>query len=123
MPDTDGLPQKKQSTAYWMGQVDTTLTGLRESFDNFTKNDEHNWLDERAWRATISVAISGLDKRLFALETKVKGPPDNSEEQLENKVPTWKWIADKLGAPIILAIIIFLMLTFIPQIITHLAGK
>ena len=122
MPELDNAPQKKPTGAnYWMGQVDATLTGLKDLFEKSVEADRHNWIDERAWRSTISVAINGLDKRLFALETKVKGPPSDADDLLEKKAITWKWLMDKLAAPVIVAVVIFLLINLFPQIITHLA--
>ena len=116
----DNAPQKKPNATYWMGQVDATLTELRNLFTSAMDTDKHNWIDERAWRSTISVAINGLDRRLFILETKVKGPPSDTDDQLEKKAITWKWLVDKMAAPVITAVIIFLLLNFIPQLILHL---
>ena len=125
-------PQKKQSTAYWMGQVDTTLTDLRNLFGKSVEENADNWKDERAWRITISTAINGLDKRLSIVEHNTKKPNGidekkskesvTSDDQLEKKAITWKWITDKLAAPVIVAVVIFLLINLFPQIIAHLAN-
>ena len=122
-------PQRKQSTAYWMGQVDATLIELRNLFEKSINKNEENWRDERAWRVTISSAMHGFDQRLFALEPKSSiNPPTQPlpqsplDEQLEKKVVTWKWITDKLAAPVIVAVVIFLLINLFPQIIAHLAN-
>lgn len=133
-PAHTDAPTKPNDIVYWMGRVDGALNEFRSLFKQYVVTNEQNWTDERGWRTTVNNALASLNGRLSVLEGKItmlsqpKEPcedpdeKDDDEADIEKQAVTWKWLVEKLGVPVITAVIIFLMLQFFPNIFAHLAA-
>jgi methyl-accepting chemotaxis protein len=133
----------KSSFDYWRGGVDSVLSGISRTMDEVNTNLKslNEWkgsitgrLDQTEFRLDnhdiLITEQSKCIKDLAEQTQKVVGAIDqisrtidllhkstSAEEDAENEdTPTFKWFTEKLGMPVIVAGITFLLFTIMPSI-------
>lgn len=103
--------ENETAIAYWMGKVDATLLELRSLIEQWGKTDAARWSDQKVWCDRADERIQNHEERLQRLEANgVKLAQDESESHI-----TWRWLVEKLIAPIVTAGVIWFLLTVLPQ--------
>lgn len=76
--------------------------------------------------ALIQAAVDRMESDLYDINngngnSKKKSKKDKEEDEEGNGVSvTWSWVRDKLSAPIIIAVILWLLTVILPQVLVHI---
>jgi len=126
-----------QTLAYWMGRVEASLNGLKETFDKFTAKEDGSWREFGAWRRDVDARlVKGsenfleINRRITDLES-VRCPLGadcpaihNLREKDQAKVEkpgfgSWAWFRDGYLDKVVIALFTAGVFVLIQLIIQH----
>jgi hypothetical protein len=146
--DITTISLDRSSFDYWRGQVDTVLGNISRTMDEVNENLKslNEWkgtiagrIDQADLRITNhdrliaeqAQAIKALAEQtqkvlsIVELSKSLESPQCKAEKTIENQdseaeAPTFKWITEKFGVPILIAGISFFLFTIMPGVLVLL---